>query len=143
MSVSTSSACIAFSRSASTPCSGESFVIWCITVHVRMKVGVLARTSGRSTTRRMDSPSFVTSAFRMAARIVASTTWLRRSFATRNINVGTPSRSLMTAFAAHKMRARGRANFANASPVTTALPNRLTIASNVTSQCAPRDAGYM
>ena len=69
------------------------------------------------------------------------TIWLPRSLPRRNISVGTPFTGEITAWRVNTNRAVERENFANTSPVDTAVSSRLTIDSATTRTFAAVDSG--
>ena len=93
--------------------------------------------------RRIGDPSAVVSEMSIVTRTCASTTWLPRWFATRNMSAFVPSYGATTVTLLHNTRAVGRANFASISPVAIATPSRPTSDSIVTSTLAATETGTM
>ena len=112
-------------------------------VQLNAKAGVCDRTSGRSTMRRNFSPSCVDSERNIPTRTCASPTLFLRSFAARSMRVGTPSRWETTMTLLKRIRARGRENFANASPVIIAVDKIPHTTSSETRRWAARVSGYI
>jgi hypothetical protein len=88
-------------------------------------------------------PSLVRSVLVRTTRICASTIWLPRSLLTRNIRVGVPSHGAIVTCFENAMRAFDCENFANTSPVETAVTSRPTTASTTTSAFAVGVSGYI
>ena len=68
---------------------------------------------------------------------------LPRWLLSRNISVGTPSTGEITTSREKTSRAVERENFANTSPVASAVSVRLVIDSATTSRFAAADSGYI
>ncbi len=104
-------------------------------------MAVRLRTSGSSTGTRMTSPSRVATRLSRLTWSCPSTTMLPRQLASLKTRCGTPSRMCTTALAPKSTRAVGRANLANVTPVTSAMPSVPTSASSTTTTCPKRVAG--
>ena len=77
----------------------------------------------------------------MTTRSCASTIRLPRRLPSRNISVGTPFNVVITAWRENTIRAVERENFANTSPVASAVSVRLVIDSSTTIALAAGDSG--
>ena len=79
----------------------------------------------------------------MTTRSCASTIKLPRRLPSRNISVGMPFKVVITTFRENTKRAVERENFANTSPVASAVSVRPVIDSSTITTFAAGDSGYM
>ncbi len=136
------SACSAARLSAVAWRSGLAASIGCMIVQVRENSGVRERATLSSSKRRYWIPSEVTLSRTRLTITSASRILLARRLAARNIRVGAPSNSWITASWLKVTRETGRETRANTRPVLTAAKTRPKKVSTVMIRLAAKSCGY-